>query len=292
LVGNTYHAPDRKTNAVLQVEYQCVEGSHFSLLRSTVNIYVRKPVGLTIRPDPVIMNPGESVRMEAFYISKEKNLIKTPAPKVSWFLEGRFASISPSGQLIATSTGTGKIYASLDETRTSADLHVGRLHAAALDSFQNPDAWEITPKGASDSRGTLEPIAPGSRGNPGCILSYNLQDPNTGGIQLSRRLAVGGSPYGFRLQLFGDGSGSVWRACIRDNRDRTFTVRFQPEVNWAGEWQTIIAQVDQAIHIATGRKMKVQPPIRLESLVLSSGQTEQTEGRIGIGRLDVLYLID
>jgi hypothetical protein len=290
--GLRFRAGRRPGDASLTFRTSALEGKRFTDAATVVKVSVRKPRRLVIAPSPVILEPGERVDLAAELRDREGFPLRFPVEEVEWSLRDVAGTVSPDGTLIVTGRSVGRVEARYRKWRSRVPVYVGMLRVVTLDDMEDPAAWEPGPADYGGAWFDLRPLQGTVQGGRAFLMSYGFADQRmTQRLSLGRELPVGGEPYGFRVRVYGDGSGLRLSALLRDARGRLFRVPFKDEITWKDSWREIDAPMELASPIEGDPDHEPRHPVTFAGLALVREMgSPVVEGRIGLGTVSVLYL--
>jgi len=169
---------------------------------------------------------------------------------------------------------------------------VGMLRVVTLDDMGDPGEWEPGPADFGGAWFDLRPLQGRVQGGRAFLLSYGFADQRMSQrLTLGRELPVGGESYGFRIRIYGDGSGLRLSALVQDARRKLFRVPFRDSITWKGSWRELDAPMELASPVEGDPNRKPRFPVTFEGLALVREMgSPVVEGNIGLGTLSLLYL--
>lgn len=241
-------------NGVFTAAFDTISGFIYAQvdnIRDSIIVHITTITRITLSPDPVVLQPGQSQQMTATAYDNYNNMIALQQSDFQWSVSGTLGTITAGGYFTASNTGTGQIIASIDSVFGTAELTVGSSVTVMLDDFSDLSDYTLTGTRVNLAQcsflfdSTLFISAPGSG-----KLSYSLTTGGTSALYLNKEIQISGTPNKLSIQVYGDGKKHWLRGEFKDNDDEVFLINFtsgDPGIDWINTWKYIEVNLSDAV---------------------------------------------
>jgi hypothetical protein len=287
--GLRYIAPKKPGDSLLRFHVRGESGEHYSEKFIHAAVYVREPARMVVSPSFVLLEPGQSKEFQAIVLDKQGDPIRVDKERIQWSLEGRFGVISPDGQLLTRSGGSGKVSARFGRLTGEAEVYVGKITSRPIIQGGEIEKWKLRVPPKTGIEAAIAPLE--SEDMPACRLTYNFGQREGGEIAIERTAPLEGEPYGLRLWIRGDGNPVTARCLVEDKKRRLFSLPLPEADRRNTEWREIIVPFVKTYLLEGNRRAKMAYPVSFEGFRISrSAGLGVPTGTIALGPVEVLYL--
>ncbi len=220
-------------------------------IRDSVIVHLTKISQIILKPDPVILQPGQSQQMTATAYDNYNNIISLQQNDFQWSVTNNLGTITSGGYFTAGITGTGQIIASIDSITGTAEVIIGTSTTVMLDDFSDLSGYTLTATRVnllqcsfvSDSTIFISEPSSGK-------LTYSLETGGTSALYLNKEIQISGTPDKLSLQVYGDGKKHWLRGEFKDKDNETFLIDFtsaDPGIDWINTWKFIEINLSSAV---------------------------------------------
>jgi len=219
-------------------------------LADTTLVNVTDIAELSLQPDPVVLELGETQLIAAEARDAFGHILQVGAEAYTWWVSPEIASISAAGLVDAENVGNGTIEATFHNVCATVPLMIGNDEAILVDDFSTTNNYSIS--GSLIDLSACQFLADSSQyvSSPTSgRLDYSLTTGGTSVLYLNCNIPISGSPESVSLQVYGDNSGHWLRGEFKDADGEKFLVNFTPAspgIDWADEWQELTVILAEA----------------------------------------------
>lgn len=220
-------------------------------IKDSALVHLTKISQISLEPNPVILQPGQSQQMTATAFDNYNNQILLNQTDFQWTVTNGLGNISVSGYFTASNTGNGEIIAAIDSINGSVPLIVGTSATIMLDDFSDLSGYTLTGTRVnlaqcSFSKDSTNFISSPSSGK----LNYSLATGGTSALYLNKEIQISGSPEKLSIQVYGDGKKHWLRGEFKDYDNEVFIINFtdgDPGIDWVNVWKYIEVDLSDAV---------------------------------------------
>ena len=241
-------------NGVFTASFDTVSGYIYSSVGDIYDsalVHLTKISQITLEPNPVILQSGQSQQMTATAYDNYNNTILLQQTDFQWSVVGDLGSITSSGYFTATNTGSGEIIAKIDTIIGAASLTVGTSATIIIDDFSDLSGYTLTGTKVNlpqcsfvyDSTNFISAPSSGK-------LNYSLTTGGTSALYLNKEIQISGTPEKLSIQVYGDGKNHWLRGEFKDLDNEIFLINFtaaDPGIDWINMWKYIEVNLSDAV---------------------------------------------
>jgi len=219
-------------------------------IHDTTLIHITDIATLTLQPDPVVLQIGESQLMSAQARDAFGNNLQVEPEAYTWWVSPELASISTAGLVNAENIGSGTIEATFHELTASIPLLVGSSTSVLVDDFNTTSNYTLSGavinlSACSFVADTEQFVSAPSSGK----LNYSLVTGGTSVLYLNCNIPISGTPESVSIQVYGDNSAHWIRGEFKNANNEKFVLNFtdaSPGINWNNEWRELNVMLSEA----------------------------------------------
>jgi len=241
-------------NGVFTASFDTVSGYIYSSVGDIYDsalVHLTKISQITLEPNPVILQSGQSQQMTVTAYDNYNNTILLQQTDFQWSVVGDLGSITSSGYFTATNTGSGEIIAEIDTIIGAASLTVGTSATIIIDDFSDLSGYTLTGTKVNlpqcsfvyDSTNFISAPSSGK-------LNYSLTTGGTSALYLNKEIQISGTPEKLSIQVYGDGKNHWLRGEFKDLDNEIFLINFtaaDPGIDWINMWKYIEVNLSDAV---------------------------------------------
>jgi len=241
-------------NGIFTAAFDTVSGYIYSSVGNIYDsalVHLTKISQITLEPNPVILQSGQSQQMSATAYDNYNNIILLQQADFEWSVVGDLGSITSSGYFTAANTGSGEIIAEIETIIGAASLTVGTSATIIIDDFSDLSGYTLTGTKVNlpqcsfvyDSTNFISAPSSGK-------LNYSLTTGGTSALYLNKEIQISGTPEKLSIQVYGDGKNHWLRGEFKDLDNEIFLINFtaaDPGIDWINIWKYIEVNLSDAV---------------------------------------------
>ncbi|MBC7186609.1 MAG: phosphodiester glycosidase family protein [Calditrichaeota bacterium] len=219
--------------------------------RDSALVRITKVAGITLTPNPVVLQVGQTQTITARANDTFGNQISLLPTDYQWSVVGEVGTVSAAGVFTAVKPGEGEIRAAYGSVVGTAAVYVGLPTDVVVDDFSSLARWSLTGTRVNlqacsltlDSAVVFSPPTSGK-------LTYSLATGGTSALYMECSIPLSGTPTAVGVHVYGDGKGHWLRGEFADADGEKFLVNFTPAspgVDWSGTWRYLRVSMDSVI---------------------------------------------
>ena len=219
-------------------------------IHDTTLVHVTDIATLSLQPDPVILQVGESQMITAHARDTFNNVLQVEPEAYTWWVSPEIASISNSGLVQAENIGSGTIEATFHNVTASIPLTVGSSTSVIVENFDTIDNFTLSGAVINLGSCSLEPSSEQYVSAPTSgKLNYSLATGGTSVLYMNCNIPISGTPESVSIQVYGDNSAHWIRGEFKNANNDKFILNFTdaaPGINWDDQWHEITVMLAEA----------------------------------------------
>jgi len=220
-------------------------------IHDTTLVHVTDISTLTLQPDPIILQVGETQMITAQARDSFGNNMQVAPDAYTWWVSPELASISSTGLVTAENVGNGTIEATFHEVTSAIPLTIGTSASVLVDDFSSTSNFTLSGavinlSACSFVADTEQYISAPTSGK----LNYTLVTGGTSVVYMNCNIPISGTPESVSIQVYGDNSAHWIRGEFKNSNNEKFVLDFtdaSPGINWDNEWREITVLLTEAV---------------------------------------------
>ena len=210
-------------------------------------VVVERPADLKVEPSKISLSLGREAQFEVTPIAKDGTVLEGKTDSLSFAMQGDCGEVSKKGVFKPLKFGSGNVIVSLAGRKKEIPVNVSESYKVLLEDFEQLSDWELRGNIVDMSKsGLIETREQLKCDDHTGKLFYKLEQGGTSALYMETRKPWQGKAEMAQLWVYGDGSGHMLRAELRDDNENVFLITLASSINWKDEWKHIKVSLKDA----------------------------------------------